>query len=191
MVLTVYNNQNNRHNCIDGRRSTNDKDKQIMISNFWHPTHLESIPCFFTQTNDTVTRTVTGSSVQEVASRLCRCLQKLSIQATYDDEAATASLLTSDNVAMHVALWRASHFDMATPTACLHGDDDIKNGVLVEIMYLGGGSLKLFSHYSHCLLDAAAFEESLPMNDPVTTNTRQVSETDSRCEHHDASSDCT
>ncbi len=81
--------------------------------------------------------------VAAIAARLSECLRALSVQASYDNHAATASLLTAENVEMHLSLWTK----LATP-------QNPSVGVVVELQRRKGDSIA-FHRYSRSILDAA------------------------------------
>merc|ERR1719420_2218447 len=74
----------------------------------------------------------------------------MSVHAVYCNETATASLLTSENVEMHLSLWKP------TATTAVGGQRKA-GGIVVEIQRRKGDSIS-FHRYSRCILDAAAGE---------------------------------
>jgi hypothetical protein len=86
---------------------------------------------------------IQDESATDVALRLTECLRTLSIQALYDNKAATASLFTAENVEMHLSLWLKA----ATPS-------NATCGVVVELQRRKGDSIA-FHRYSRSILDAA------------------------------------
>ena len=102
----------------------------------WNPQHLRPVPAFYPLEKST---RLVEDAVPNVASRLADCLRALSIQAHFDDQAGTASLLTGDHVEMHLCLWSPpKNFE----------------GVLVELQRRKGDSVA-FHRYSRTILDAA------------------------------------
>ena len=75
-----------------------------------------------------------------VVVRVSEANRLLSIHATYCDETATATLLTCENVEMHLSLWKPS------------GNQE---GIVIEIQRRKGDSIT-FHRYSRCILDAVA-----------------------------------
>merc|ERR1712232_1018041 len=67
------------------------------------------------------------------------CLRVLSVQAIYNNEKATAHLMTSENVEMHLSLWKTSNST---------------NSIVVELQRRKGDSIA-FHRYSRFILDAA------------------------------------
>uniref|UniRef100_A0A7S3L881 Uncharacterized protein n=1 Tax=Amphora coffeiformis TaxID=265554 RepID=A0A7S3L881_9STRA len=107
-------------------------------SNFL-PKNLRPVPAFYPLEKST--RLVEDEEASEIAERISESLRSLSIQAMYDNETATASLITVENVEMHLALWKAP----ATSQ---------QEGILVELQRRKGDSI-VFHRYSRSILDAA------------------------------------
>jgi len=105
----------------------------------WCPRRLRQPPAFYPLEKST--RLVEDVDPPQVASRLADCLRTMSVQAVYDDETATASLFTGENVEMHLSLWK-------TPSHTR------QQGVLVELQRRKGDSIA-FHRYSRSILDAA------------------------------------
>jgi hypothetical protein len=105
----------------------------------WMPVSLRTIPDFYPLEKSS--RLVEDETAPAVASRLANCFRQLSIQAQYDNEAGTANLFTSENVEMHLSLWR-------TPSG------SPQQGILVELQRRTGDSIA-FHRYSRTILDAA------------------------------------
>jgi hypothetical protein len=105
----------------------------------WTPTSPRPVPAFYPLEKST--RLVEDESAVEVASRLSESLRHMSVQAVYNDEAATASLYTAENVEMHMCLWK-------TPSTAQ------QDGVLVELQRRKGDSM-VFHRYARRILDAA------------------------------------
>jgi hypothetical protein len=101
----------------------------------WSPTALRPVPAFYPLEKSS---RLIDDSLLEVATRLSDCLRILSVQASYNDEAATANLLTAENVEMHLSLWATSR--------------DSK--IVVELQRRKGCSIT-FHRYSRYILDAA------------------------------------
>mmetsp|Transcript_10891 Transcript_10891/g.18053 ORF Transcript_10891/g.18053 Transcript_10891/m.18053 type:complete len:504 (-) Transcript_10891:57-1568(-) len=107
----------------------------------WSPKTIRTVPAFYPLEKSS--RFIEDDHLS-VASRLSECLRVLSVQATYNDENATASLVTGENVEMHLSLWRTS------------GDASSKYpvGIVVELQRRKGDSI-VFHRYSRYILDAA------------------------------------
>jgi hypothetical protein len=116
-----------------------DDSESSLGSSNWYPTDLRTVPAFYPLEKST--RLVEDESANGVASRLSECLRYLSVQADYDNETATANLLTSENVEMCLSLWKTSHTSQ-------------QKGVLVELQRRKGDSIA-FHRYSRHILDAA------------------------------------
>lgn len=115
----------------------------------WSPQQLRPVPAFYPLEKSS--RLIEDESASEVASRLADCLRTLSVHALYDNQAATASLLTSENVEMHLSLWHK----LSTPSKP-------SSGVVVELQRRKGDSIA-FHRYSRSILDAAVGDlEYLP-----------------------------
>ena len=136
------------HNVIDksefaAGKGTSEEEAQTSLvkaskSNFL-PTSLRPVPAFYPLEKST--RLVEDQEASEIAARISECLRSLSVQAFYNNETATASLITSENVEMHLALWRA-HAQLES------------QGILVELQRRKGDSI-VFHRYSRSILDAA------------------------------------
>jgi hypothetical protein len=107
-------------------------------SNFL-PTSLRPVPAFYPLEKST--RLVEEEAAAVIAERISESLRGLSVQAIYDNETATASLVTSENVEMHLALWKS-------PATA------VQSGILVELQRRKGDSI-VFHRYSRSILDAA------------------------------------
>lgn len=108
-------------------------------SSNWTPTSPRPVPAFYPLEKST--RLVEDETPVDVAFRLSEALRYMSVHAVYNDEAATASLFTAENVEMHMSLWM-------TPSTAQ------QNGVLVELQRRRGDSL-VFHRYARRILDAA------------------------------------
>lgn len=108
-------------------------------SSNWTPSNPRQVPAFYPLEKST--RLVEDETAVEVAARLSESLRYMSVQAIYDDESATASLFTAENVEMHMCLWK-------TPP---HAQQE---GVLVELQRRKGDSI-VFHRYARRILDAA------------------------------------
>mmetsp|Transcript_11405 Transcript_11405/g.16255 ORF Transcript_11405/g.16255 Transcript_11405/m.16255 type:complete len:479 (+) Transcript_11405:172-1608(+) len=107
----------------------------------WSPKSVRPVPAFYPLERSS--RFIEDDHIQ-VASRLSECLRVLSVQALYNDENATASLYTSENVEMHLSLWKTQSLSM--------GD-----GIVVELQRRKGCSMT-FHRYARHILDAAMGE---------------------------------
>ncbi|KAL7576310.1 hypothetical protein ACA910_018130 [Epithemia clementina (nom. ined.)] len=105
----------------------------------WTPSNPRPVPAFYPLEKST--RLVEDETAVEVAARLSESLRYMSVQACYDDESATASLFTAENVEMHMSLWK-------TPSTAQ------QEGVLVELQRRKGDSM-VFHRYARRILDAA------------------------------------
>lgn len=110
----------------------------------WSPKTIRTVPAFYPLEKSS--RFIEDDHLS-VANRLSECLRVLSVQATYNDENATASLVTGENVEMHLSLWKTS------------GDITSKYpvGIVVELQRRKGDSI-VFHRYSRYILDAALGE---------------------------------
>jgi hypothetical protein len=87
-----------------------------------------------------------------VVARVSEANRLLSIHAVYCNKTATATLLTSENVEMHLSLWKTT---------------GKQEGIVIEIQRRKGDSIA-FHRYSRCILDSAAGE--LDIKDHVEKN---------------------
>jgi len=105
----------------------------------WTPTKLRQVPAYYPLERSS---RFVESELADVVVRISESNRLLSIHAVYCNETATATLLTSENVEMHLSLWKTS------------GE---KEGIVIEIQRRKGDSIA-FHRYSRCILDAAAGE---------------------------------
>ena len=130
-------------------------------NNNWSPRQLRPVPAFYPMERSS--RLCYECDLETVARRVSEANRLLSIHAVYCDETATASLLTSENVEMHLALWK-------TPVPEADGDDSNNyarassvstmpksDGIVIEIQRRTGDSIA-FHRYSRYILDAAVGE---------------------------------
>lgn len=115
------------------------REKSDSLSPLWQPAELRPPPAFYPLEKST--RLIEDVTASIIARRLTECLRNLSVRAIYNDADATASLLSAENVEMHLSLWQGE-----------------SNGVRVEIQRRKGDSIA-FYRYSRSILDAAAMEE--------------------------------
>lgn len=87
-------------------------------------------------------RFVSGVRPSEIANRISDCCRIMSVQASFDNNSATAELRTSEHVEMHISLWHA---------------DDHPDCTIVEAQRRKGCSLT-YHKYCRNLLDAAEGE---------------------------------
>jgi len=107
----------------------------------WSPTQLRHVPAFYPLERSS--RFVEdANSLGDVVFRISEANRLLSIHAVYCNETATASLLTCENVEMHLSLWKST------------GKEE---GIVIEIQRRKGDSIA-FHRYSRCILDAAVGE---------------------------------
>mmetsp|Transcript_1708 Transcript_1708/g.2309 ORF Transcript_1708/g.2309 Transcript_1708/m.2309 type:complete len:487 (-) Transcript_1708:60-1520(-) len=99
----------------------------------WCPKALRPVPAFYPLEKSS---RLIVDDLNMIAARLSDCMRILSVQAFYDDETATASLLTAEHVEMHLSLWGSP------------------KGVVVELQRRKGDSIT-FHRYSRYILDAA------------------------------------
>lgn len=112
--------------------------------NLWSPKTVRTVPAFYPLEKSS--RFIEDDHLS-VASRLSECLRVLSVHATYNDEIATASLVTGENVEMHLSLWKTSGVAGTKYPA----------GIVVELQRRKGDSI-VFHRYSRYILDAAMGE---------------------------------
>ena len=103
----------------------------------WTPSELRTVPAFYPLEKSS--RLVEDDTAAAVAARLSNCLRQMSIHAVYDND--TACLWTSENVEMHLSLWKTP------PTSP-------QQGIVVELQRRSGDSIA-FHRYSRTILDAA------------------------------------
>lgn len=108
----------------------------------WSPKQLRPVPAFYPLERSS---RFVEKDLLSVVYCVSEANRLLSIHAVYCDTTATAILITSENVEMHLSLWKPA------------GNED---GVLVEIQRRKGDSMT-FHRYSRCILDAAAGEIDL------------------------------
>merc|ERR1712176_257499 len=115
----------------------------------WSPTEVRQVPAFYPLERSS---RFVEADLSTVVVRVSEANPLLSIHAVYDDENATATLLTSENVEMHLSLWK--------PTGK-------QEGIVIEIQRRKGDSIT-FHRYSRCILDAIAGD--LDISDHVEKN---------------------
>jgi hypothetical protein len=115
----------------------------------WSPTELRTVPAFYPLERSS---RFVEDELSEVVVRVSEANRLLSIHAVYCNKTATATLLTGENVEMHLSLWKTS---------------GKQEGIVIEIQRRKGDSIA-FHRYSRCILDAAAGE--LDIQDHVEKN---------------------
>lgn len=112
-------------------------------TNNWAPQHLRPVPAFYPLERSS---RFVEDDLTAVVARVTEANRLLSVHAVYCDETATASLLTSENVEMHLSLWKTANNNTNKPV-----------GIVIEIQRRSGDSIA-FHRYSRCILDAAVGE---------------------------------
>jgi len=127
---------------------TSSVDNSSSTSN-WSPTELRHVPAFYPLERSS---RFVENELADVVVRVSEANRLLSVHAVYCNETATATLLTIENVEMHLSLWKTS---------------GKQEGIVIEIQRRKGDSIA-FHRYSRCILDAAAGE--LDIHDHVEKN---------------------
>mmetsp|Transcript_32908 Transcript_32908/g.55144 ORF Transcript_32908/g.55144 Transcript_32908/m.55144 type:complete len:483 (-) Transcript_32908:547-1995(-) len=109
------------------------------IQSNWSPTQLRPVPAFYPLERSS---RFVEEELSVVVSRVSEANRLLSVHAVYCDDTATASMLTAENVEMHLSLWKTS---------------GKQEGIVIEIQRRKGDSIA-FHRYSRCILDAAVGE---------------------------------
>lgn len=104
--------------------------------NAWVCASLRPVPAFYPLEKSS---RFVDDEKDNVTGRLSECLRVLSVQALYNNETASAYLMTSEGVEMHLSLWKTT------------GE---KVGIVVELQRRKGDSIA-FHRYSRYILDAA------------------------------------
>ncbi len=115
----------------------------------WTPVKLRPVPAFYPLERSS---RFVEDDLDTVVARVSEANRLLSIHAVYCNKTATATLLTSENVEMHLSLWKTM---------------GKQEGIVVEIQRRKGDSIA-FHRYSRCILDSAAGE--LDIKDHVEKN---------------------
>jgi len=115
----------------------------------WTPIKLRPVPAFYPLERSS---RFVEDDLEVVVDRVSEANRLLSIHAVYCNKTATATLLTSENVEMHLSLWKTT------------GNQE---GIVIEIQRRKGDSIA-FHRYSRCILDSAAGE--LDIKDHVEKN---------------------
>merc|ERR1712078_349445 len=115
----------------------------------WTPKQLRAVPAFYPLERSS---RFVKDELNTVVHRVSEANRLLSIHAVYDNENATATLLTCENVEMHLSLWRTT---------------GKQEGLVIEIQRRKGDSIA-FHRYSRCILDSAVGE--LDISDHVEKN---------------------
>jgi len=105
----------------------------------WTPIKLRPVPAFYPLERSS---RFVEDDLETVVARVSEANRLLSIHAVYCNKTATATLLTSENVEMHLSLWKTM---------------GKQEGIVVEIQRRKGDSIA-FHRYSRCILDSAAGE---------------------------------
>jgi hypothetical protein len=126
-------------------------EERLQDNRAWVPTKLRSVPAFYPLEKSS---RFIDDELSYVTERLSECFRILSVQAIYNNDTATAYLITAENVEMHLSLWKASN-----------GSD--QTGIVVELQRRKGDSIA-FHRYSRYILDAAIGE--FDMNDHISRN---------------------
>jgi len=115
----------------------------------WTPIQLRPVPAFYPLERSS---RFVEDDLELVVARVSEANRLLSIHAVYCNKTATATLLTSENVEMHLSLWKTT---------------GKQEGIVIEIQRRKGDSIA-FHRYSRCILDSAAGE--LDIKDHVEKN---------------------
>lgn len=123
--------------------------EQTEQRNLWNPVEgsVRPIPRFFPLENTSTM--LIGVAASVIAARIVQCCHILSLEATFDDNTATARLQTTEHVEIHVALWGGG-----SPPRYP------KNCILVEIQR-SSGKIFTFNRYARHLLAAVKGEFSV------------------------------
>jgi len=105
----------------------------------WTPTNLRPVPAFYPLERSS---RFVEDVLDIVVDRVSEANRLLSIHAVYCNKTATATLLTSENVEMHLSLWKTT---------------GKQEGIVIELQRRKGDSIA-FHRYSRCILDSAAGE---------------------------------
>ena len=124
------------------RTSVTSIDSESSSKSNWSPTQLRPVPAFYPLERSS---RFVEDELSTVVGRVSEANRLLSVHAVYCNETATASLLTSENVEMHLSLWKTS---------------GKQEGIVIEIQRRKGDSIA-FHRYSRCILDAAVGELDL------------------------------
>jgi hypothetical protein len=119
--------------------SASKSDNESNIESNWQPTSLRPVPAFYPLERSS---RFVEDELAVIVKRVSEANRLLSVHAVYCDETATASLLTAENVEMHLSLWKTS---------------GKQEGIVIEIQRRNGDSIA-FHRYSRSILDAAVGE---------------------------------
>lgn len=133
-----------------------------MASNWIVPDgSLREVPSFYPL--ETSSRTI-HDSPSNVASRVSDCCRLLSIQATFNNDLATADLITEEHVEMHMSLWKGSPAAPATSDTDTDTDTDGNDNdneanqpshtTIIEVQRRNGCAV-IYHRYCRDILDAA------------------------------------
>lgn len=109
------------------------------IKSNWSPRQLRPVPAFYPLERSS---RFVEDELPAVVSRVSEANRLLSVHAAYCDDTATATMLTAENVEMHLSLWKTS---------------GKQEGIVIEIQRRKGDSIA-FHRYARCILDAAVGE---------------------------------
>ena len=119
--------------------------QDFLLPTNWSPKSLRPVPAFYPLEKSS---RFIDDDLMSVASRLSECRRLLSVHAVYNNDTATASLSTGENVEMHLSLWKTS--------GARH-----PAGIVVELQRRKGDSIT-FHRYSKHILDAAMGDFDAP-----------------------------
>ncbi|KAL3921485.1 MAG: hypothetical protein SGILL_002723 [Bacillariaceae sp.] len=128
-------------------------DDSDTVESNWQPVSLRPVPAFYPLERSS---RFVEDELSVVVSRVSEANRLLSVHAMYCDETATASLLTAENVEMHLSLWKTS---------------GKQEGIVIEIQRRNGDSIA-FHRYARSILDAAVGE--LDMEEFIQQNGADV-----------------
>ena len=118
----------------------------------WEPKELRPVPAFYPLERSS---RLVEDDLSAVAARLSEANRVLSVHAVYDNDTATASLLTAENVEMHLSLWKTNSSTMPQEDPQQQQEQEqVPNGIVVELQRRKGDSIP-FHRYSRYILDAA------------------------------------
>lgn len=136
----------------DKTKSDNPNKMRNPSSCTWSPTKLQPLPFYPLERSSRFVK----DDLTTVVDRVSEANRLLSVHAVYSDETATATLLTSENVEMHLFLWKTS---------------ENQEGIVIEIQRCKGDSIN-FHKYSRYILDAAA--GVLDIHNHIETNGEDI-----------------
>jgi hypothetical protein len=107
----------------------------------WKKPTLRQVPIYHPTDMCNNKLSLDNYQLSQILGNITECLRLMSIQANFFDDPVSAALLTTENIELHLSMWKSR----------------TDNEVIIEVQRRRGDSL-LFSRYARRIIDAAATE---------------------------------